>query len=210
MTYRSAILVPDAELGDRLKAFIESHTFRLGGSASRGLGKVEIRANDDKIVEAVDLRLEDFNRELEKQWKRWSSVFGQTKDNRLSERTYFTLDLQSDAILIDNWRRTTVISESLLKQFTGLQDPDLKLEVAYSSYDYCSGWNSAWGLMKDVELVTNKGAVYLFSVNKEREEEWIEALEELELKGVGDRTCEGFGQVRICDEFHLVFRPEAV
>ena len=210
VTYRSAILVPDAELGDRLKAFIESHTFRLGGSASRGLGKVEIRANDDKIVEAVDLRLEDFNRELEKQWKRWSSVFGQTKDNRLSERTYFTLDLQSDAILIDNWRRTTVISESLLKQFTGLQDPDLKLEVAYSSYDYCSGWNSAWGLMKDVELVTNKGAVYLFSVNKEREEEWIEALEELELKGVGDRTCEGFGQVRICDEFHLVFRPEAV
>ena len=64
--------------------------------------------------------------------------------------------------------------------------------------------------MKDVELVTNKGAVYLFSVSIDRFEEWTEALEDLEIRGVGDRTAEGFGQVQICNDFHLVLREEAV
>lgn len=94
----------------------------------------------------------------------------------------------------------------MLKQFTGVE-ADVKLEAAYSSYDYRSGWNSAWGLMKDVELVTNKGAVYLFSTTQP--ESWYEALAELELTGVGEKTCEGFGQLEVCDDFHLIFRENA-
>jgi CRISPR-associated protein Csx10 len=89
-----------------------------------------------------------------------------------------------------------------------VDDSSLKLHVAYTSYDYRSGWNAAWGLMKDVELVTNKGAVYLFSTTQV--EPWIQALEQLEMHGVGERTCEGFGQVQVCNEFHLVFREDAV
>jgi CRISPR-associated protein Csx10 len=138
-------------------------------------------------------------------------MWGELFDNLpLENRTYFTLDLQSDAILSENWRRTTVISLEMLQQFAGVNDPDLKLHVAYSSYDYVSGWNSAWGLMKDVELVTNKVGVYLFSTTKARESDWIEALEKLETEGVGDRTCEGFGQVQVCNEFHTVFREGAI
>ena len=128
---------------------------------------------------------------------------------RTTERTHlFTLDLQSDAILTEQWRRTTVISEVMLQQFAGIEDESLKLEAAYSSYDYRSGWNAAWGLMKDVELITNKGSVYLFSTTQL--DSWFEALEELELKGVGERTPEGFGQVQVCNDFHLVFRENAV
>ena len=87
-------------------------------------------------------------------------------------------------------------------------DPSLKLEAAYTSYDYLSGWNSAWGLMKDVELITNKGSVYLFSTSQA--EPWIERLGELEMSGLGDRTSEGFGQIQICNEFHNIFREKAV
>ena len=76
---------------------------------------------------------------------------------------YFTIDLQADAILTENWQHTTVISEAMLQEFTGVNDSSLKLHTVYSSYDYRSGWNAAWGLMKDVELVTNSGGVYLFS-----------------------------------------------
>ena len=64
-------------------------------------------------------------------------------------------------------------------------------------------------LMKDIELVTNRGGVYLFSVDKGREKLWIDKLKELELKGVGERTSEGFGQVQVCNEFHLILREEA-
>lgn len=99
------------------------------------------------------------------------------------------------------------------KEFAKLKSEEqndfLKLEVVYSSYNYRSGWNSAWGLMKDIELVTNRGGVYLFSTSQENEQLWIDKLKELEVKGVGDRTSEGYGQVQICNEFHNIFRENA-
>jgi CRISPR-associated protein Csx10 len=98
----------------------------------------------------------------------------------------------------------------MLHQFAGVKDKDesLHLEAAYSSYEYLSGWNAAWGLMKDVELITQKGSVYLFSTTQA--EPWIQRLGELEMRGLGDRTCEGFGQIQICSDFHLIFREDAV
>ena len=94
----------------------------------------------------------------------------------------------------------------MLKEFTTIENSSLNLEVAYSSYDYLSGWNAAWGLMKDIELITNKGAVYLFSIDTNQLDSWVKALIALEMSGVGDRTSEGFGQIRVCNEFHLVLR----
>lgn len=210
--YHSSILVDDDNLVNLLAEFIEKNAelFRLGGSASRGLGKVKIEVKPpEEPKPQVKTQIEQFNHKLRERWKDWR-VFNQSQPDLSEDRFYFTLDLQSDAILTDNWRRTTVISESMLETFTNIVDSGLKLEVAYSSYDYYSGWNSAWGLMKDVELVTNKGAVYLFSATKDRMNDWMKALEELEMNGVGDRTCEGFGQVEVCNDFHLVFREDAV
>jgi CRISPR-associated protein Csx10 len=212
VVYRSAILVNNEDLANSLINFINhnSEIFRLGGATSRGLGKVKIHAELDDGVPDVENRITQFNQQLKQRWSLWS-VFSNPDNNLIENRTYFTIDLQSDAILTENWRHTTVISEKMLKQFTGIKDDDsLELHTAYSTYNYRSGWNAAWGLMKDIELVTTRGAVYLFSVNKEKAEKWTDKLKELELKGVGNRTCEGFGQVQICNKFHSVFREEAV
>ncbi|MCG5057187.1 MAG: CRISPR-associated RAMP protein Csx10 [Limnoraphis sp. WC205] len=210
--YRGAILVPDKELAGKLLGFINSHSesIRLGGSTSRGLGKVKIQAELLEKLDSVKERIHQFNDKLKERWQLWGSLFSPASGKYSQEKTYFTLDLQSDAILTEKWRRTTVISEAMLKEFTTVYDSSLQLEVAYSSYDYYSGWNAAWGLMKDVELVTNKGGVYLFSISKTKTETWFPALKTLESKGVGERTNEGFGQVQICNEFHLVFRDNAV
>ncbi|MFN6519180.1 MAG: CRISPR-associated RAMP protein Csx10 [Nostoc sp. CreGUA01] len=219
VVYRSAIIVNNEQLAKSLTQFINdnSQLFRLGGATSRGLGKVEIKAEIEGAVTNVEARIEEFNQKLKERWQLWS-VFGEPENQLLEGQKYFTIDLQSDAIFTENWQRTTVISPKMLCEFIGLDDEFaklntetqndyLKLEVAYSSYSYRSGWNSAWGLMKDIELVTNRGAVYLFSTNQSKV---IEKLKELELQGVGDRTSEGFGQVQICNEFHGVFREEAV
>ena len=210
--YRGAILVEEEDLAESLRDFIQQRhqNFRLGGSTSRGLGKVEI--NTKKPVDAktdVSDRITEFNQKLKERWDKWG-VFGSPIKESPTNRTYFTLDLQSDAILTENWRRTTVISEKMLRQFAGIEDKadSLHLEAAYSSYDFLSGWNAGWGLMKDVELITNKGGVYLFSTT--RPDIWIDKLGDLEEKGVGDRTCEGFGQIQICNQFHLVFRENRV
>lgn len=220
VVYRSSILVKNAELAKSLENFINqnSHFFRLGGATSRGLGKVIIKAEIEDASADVEARITEFEKKLQQRWKLWS-VFGKPEKNLLENRTYFTLDLQADAILTENWRRTTVISPQMLCQAVELnddfsqlskeeQEDFLKLEVAYSSYNYRSGWNSAWGLMKDIELVTNRGAVYLFSTNKR--DLWMDKLKELEFKGIGDRTSEGFGSVQICNPFHLIMREEAV
>ncbi|MFB2772284.1 CRISPR-associated RAMP protein Csx10 [Pelatocladus sp. BLCC-F211] len=220
VVYRSYILVNNPELANVLTSFINlnSNIFRLGGATSRGLGKVVIKANIEESSAEIEARITEFNQQLEERWKLWS-VFGKPEKNLLENRTYFTLDLQADAIFIDNWRHTTVISPAMLCQFVDLDDEFshmnaeekdnfLKLEVTYSSYNYRSGWNTAWGLMKDIELVTNRGSVYLFSTNQPNL--WLEKLKYLELKGVGDRTCEGFGQIQVCNEFHLIMREEEV
>ncbi|WP_353930212.1 CRISPR-associated RAMP protein Csx10 [Okeanomitos corallinicola TIOX110] len=207
VSYISSIIVPD-NLSHLLWEFIDrnSFNFRLGGSTSRGLGKVEINAEIGEFTNNIQEKIELFNSKLCKRWKQWS-IFGNAI-KEFPQRTYFTLDLQADAILTENWRRTTVISPAMLQQFTGVDDSSLELHAAYSSYDYRSGWNAAWGLMKDIELVTDKGGVYLFSTS--HREKWYSALDKLELTGVGERTSEGFGQVQICNEFHLVMREEAV
>ncbi|PLZ91534.1 CRISPR-associated RAMP protein Csx10 [Fischerella muscicola CCMEE 5323] len=219
VVYRSSVLVQNPELAKSLSNFINqnSENFRLGGATSRGLGKVVIQAKIEEHSADIKARVTEFNKQLEERWELWS-VFGEPEKNLLENRTYFTLDLQADAILTDNWRHTTVISTEMLCQFVELEneflqldrdekDNFLKLEVAYSSYNYRSGWNAAWGLMKDIELVTNRGSVYLFSTNKP--DLWLEKLKDLELKGVGDRTSEGFGQIQISNEFHSVFREKA-
>jgi len=206
-TYNGAILVEDEQLASNLYNFINSHNFRLGGSASRGLGKVKILPNLSPVISSVAPRITQFNDALQRRWKLWK-IFGKPPQDLIQGRTYFSLNLQSDAIFTENWQRTTVISPIMLQQLANVDDSSLKLHVAYTSYDYRSGWNAAWGLMKDVELVTNKGAVYLFSTTQV--EPWIQALEQLEMHGVGERTCEGFGQVQVCNEFHLVFRENAV
>lgn len=230
VVYRSAILVNDTELAQSLENFINQNSgiqnsgiqnsgiFRFGGATSRGLGKVEITATVETVSEDISERINEFNEKVKQRWGRYREVFGEPQKNLLENRTYFTLDLQADAILAENWRRTTVISPQMLCQAVELddefskfskeeQEDFLKLEVAYSSYNYRSGWNAAWGLMKDIELVTNRGSVYLFSTKQQK---LIDKLKELELKGIGDRTCEGFGKVQICNPFHLVFRDELI
>jgi CRISPR-associated protein Csx10 len=220
VVYRSSIIVKDAELAKSLENFINQNyrLFRLGGATSRGLGKVTIKAEIEDASANVEARITELKNKLQERWKLWS-VFGTPEKNLLENRTYFTLNLQADAILAENWRRTTVISPQMLCQAVELdnefsqlskeeQENFLKLEVAYSSYNYRSGWNAAWGLMKDIELVTNRGAVYLFSTKQP--DFWMDKLKELELKGIGDRTSEGFGNVQICNPFHLIMREEAV
>ncbi|MBE7384518.1 MAG: CRISPR-associated RAMP protein Csx10 [Leptolyngbya sp. SIO1E4] len=208
--FSSTISLEDDNLANQLVIYLEQQPWRLGGSTSRGLGKVEIQAVVKAKDTSIEARIEGFNQALRDRWQIWGDVFGPPQSPLPEDRKwqFFTLDLQADAILMEQWRRTTVISPEMLCQMTGIADPQLQLHAVYSSYDYRSGWNAAWGLMKDVELLTNQGAVYLFSTPQL--EQWLPQLQQLEITGIGERTLEGFGQVQVCNEFHQVFREAAV
>ena len=221
--FKSSILVEDVsaqeggELADLLYSFLQQRCthLRLGGSASRGLGRVQIALNKPTEASAPYLRdrINNFNNRLKERWKLWS-LLGGLDASEIKERTFLSLTLQSDAILTECWRRTIVISPDMLAALISVDDAvseaDITLHAAHSSYGYRSGWNAAWGLPKDTELVTNKGSVMLLSLPTEKVDGCIAALEKLEQRGIGDRCEEGYGQVRVCDEFHLVMREESV
>ncbi|PZV22064.1 MAG: CRISPR-associated RAMP protein Csx10 [Leptolyngbya sp.] len=205
--FSGTIRLENAELAQVLAEYLTSSSLRLGGSTSRGLGKVKIQAEVSDYQSETERRVNAFNQVLRDRWQTWGNLFDSPQSPLPETCKFFTLNLQAEAILSEQWRRTTVISPAMLRQMAGVDDPDLALQATYSSYDYRSGWNAAWGLMKDVELVTTKGAVYLFSTPNL--EAWLPALAALERRGVGERTPEGFGQVQVCSEFHHVFREEA-
>lgn len=221
--YRSHIWVDDDQLAQSLQDYINRHrdTFRIGGGASRGLGRSTLSARMIQPRTAdLQQRLQSFNAKLQERWQLWSifrpddsSQTSQGQDDWPGNRTFFTLDLQSEAILSEHWQRTMVIHPSLLSGLHSMANADLQLLASYSSYGYRTGWNAAWGLMKETELITNGGSTFLFSVDIPKAWEnpdWIAAIETLETQGIGDRTAEGFGQIRICDEFHTIVRENAV
>jgi CRISPR-associated protein Csx10 len=208
--YRGSVFVQDTdELAAQLSDFLQQQCahLRIGGSASRGLGKIHLEVTEPTVDSAkpIEQRIEAFNQKLKERWHLWS-VLGGASSNPTENSSFFTLNLQSDAILTENWRRTTVVSPSMLAPLIGFSEENISLCTAYSSYGYRSGWNAAWGLPKDTELVTNMGSVYLFSIPKDKQNESYEALANLEQVGIGNRCSEGYGQVTVCDEFHQVMR----
>lgn len=213
--YRSSILVQDndssnSELAEQLYDFLQQQCalLRVGGSASRGLGKVHVQVSEPKAVvssNSIEKRIDAFNQKLTERWN-WWNVLGRTSSNPAKTRTFFTLNLQANAILTENWRRTTVVSPAMLAPLLGLNATDVILHTAHSNYSYRSGWNAAWGLPKDTELVTDMGSVYLFSILKENQSGCYEALANLEQVGIGNRCSEGYGQITVCDEFHQLMR----
>ena len=90
----------------------------------------------------------------------------------------------------------------MLKERCQVDDDSLLLVRAYSGYDLRGGWNVAWGLPKDVDVVVPMGSVFVFWTR--HPERWDEALLDVERWGIGERTAEGFGQVRVCDAFHVM------
>jgi CRISPR-associated protein Csx10 len=210
MVFASTIWVHEV-LEKALRNYLtaQANNIRLGGSVSRGLGKVRLKLPQRQPEQTITKRIEDFNQTLKTRWQRWQIFQTQPRES-IEHRCFFTIGLQSEAILTENWLRTMVISVRILQEATGLTSGALKLHAAYSSYGQRSGWNAAWGLPKDVELTTNSGSVFLFSIDETALDLWQPKLAELEIRGIGQATAEGFGQIRVCDEFHNILREAAV
>lgn len=199
------IYLRDPELAETLTRYLNAHAhlLRLGGGVSRGLGRVNVTARRLAAPRpSLAQRVEAFNQKLRQRWQQWQ-VFGDPWQPLPPERQYFSIGLQSGAILKERWQRTTVLTPQMLQEEANCEDGSLALELAFSSYAYVSGWNAAWGLFKDVELVTTQGSVFLLSTTQL--ERWIPILAEMEYWGIGERTAEGFGQIEVCSPFHHHF-----
>lgn len=182
--------------------------FRLGGSSSRGLGRVQVTIIDALVRPTVTERLECFNDMMA---ERWNLVSQWASRGNGSLHRYFAVTLQSDAVLsADGWQPDVRLGETIVWRACGEsgQPPaDLRLVRCYTTPVTRSGFQSAWGLPKMTDLAVQAGGVYLYQVDSM--DGWVQRLERLETQGIGNRRAEGFGRVRVCDPFHYEAVKEA-
>ena len=150
--------------------------------------------------DSLKQRIDNFNAALQEVWEAYSHL--PTVKMDAFEGTYFSVALQSDAILTseDGGQRSMILTAPMLQEITGCE-AEVTLIRSFASYDYVGGWNAAWGLPKETDLATRTGSVFVFHTSDITS--WIPALKTLENIGVGNRREEGFGQILICDPFHL-------
>jgi CRISPR-associated protein Csx10 len=123
----------------------------------------------------------------------------------IAERTIFTINLLSDAILLEQgWLPTQELSPAMLKEETRI---DATLLRSFTQTQTVGGWAVLWQRHKLPQLAVGMGSLYVFQANQPLTHTECEALARLQLRGIGERRREGYGQVRICDEFHLPDPP---
>lgn len=205
VTLKGSSRVP-SKLVRKVADTLQKRVRRLGGGTSRGLGRVCVKVlSKYEHLAPLDKRICDFNKSLGMLWEAYSHL--PTVEVGAFSGTYFSVNLQSDAILTseDGWQRSMVLTAPMLKEMANC-DTEVTLIRSFASYDYVSGWNAAWGLPKETDLVTRMGGVFVFHTTDI--DSWMPKLKTLEDIGVGYRREEGFGQILICHPFHLRTRDD--
>ena len=201
---QGSVRIPSS-LVDKVANTLQQKVKRLGGGSSRGLGKVSLKVKKPEVQDTLKQRIDEFNDALQKVWENYSQL--PSVEIGAFRGTYFTVNLQSEAILTakDGWQRTMVLTDQMLQEMASCET-EVTLIRSFASYDYVGGWNAAWRLPKETDLVTKIGSVFVFHTPDI--EAWISALQTLENNGIGNRREEGFGQITICDPFHLRSRKQ--
>lgn len=208
--FASQVIVPDDlpdVLRDQLREAMRGLD-RVGGGGSRGLGEVEVTVPDQTAIipdPAADVkaRVESFHRALEHRWGLFQRLTPRAQPDITPEQGHLlVLTLQSDAILRGpGWLPTLWPTDAL--RAMGIDWVPVR---SFASYDYRGGWNAAWGLPKETEPVAVMGSTYVYW--SQGEELDYHLLARLEEEGLGEGRSAGFGQVRICDGFHIIMQED--
>lgn len=176
----------------------------IGSGVARGFGHVEVKV-ESAPTDDLSERVKRFNDLIARRWKLWEHLPRKLESTaqvtqKPGNGTFLSVMLLSDAILrADDWNPTVRLEPEML----GGAGAHATLLRSYATADYRGGWNTAWRLPKDTEPVARMSSVYVYHTTYETSDEnWLNALRELEERGVGHRSVEGCGQVRVCDEFH--------
>ncbi len=193
---------------------------RIGGRTSRGFGRVKVTVNDSGAHDELRDRLERFNRK----YSEFEADLREIADDPPPPegRMLFTINLRSDAILRDGDGLPTLkFDEARLQEsLAGLLSAEerqmlaairFKLRAQFTLPQHVSGWQTAWQLPKEVLLAAQMGGLYVFAADtageQSKQDDLIRGLEAMESAGIGEFREDGYGQVAVCDPFHLEVEP---
>jgi CRISPR-associated protein Csx10 len=195
---------------------------RIGGRTSRGFGRVKITTARLNTASADSLRqrLESFNHQYKEFEK---NLIDMAHDPPPPEtRTLFTINLRADALLRTELGLPTLRLDAAAlvaacrplltsDERQALDEMDLAWITEYTQAIHLSGWQTAWRLPKEVLLASRLGGLYVFAAKTNGDSTaistLISTLSKLERAGIGEMREDGYGQVAICDPFHLEVIP---
>ena len=160
---------------------------------------------------------------FEERWKKFQEVFWQrfndpsklrmaVGDKGAFQNGYvFSVTFLTDTILIDQFLRPyRLLTAEEVARRLGIQPNQIQLLATFARPQIIRGWNTAHRLPKEQDFAIAAGSVFLFIIQKGAidENSLITQLREWEERGIGWRRSEGFGQILICDPWHLRSAPE--
>jgi len=211
--FRGWIAVGDSDMNLSQLGFDkigEEHSIILRvGRRSKSLGalKVWISAKSEQSPweqshKSVEKRFDNFQTAKDDVKKAKSFPFIE------EEFVIFSLTFLTDTILFDDFLRPCrSITAYQIAERLGLNKSSVCRSGVYTGTRLIAGWNAAHRLPKENDIAIVAGSVFLFAVRKkdleEKEINLLQRLIDMENKGIGWRRSEGFGQVLVCDPFHL-------
>lgn len=200
--FRGTAVLPDGDT-DALEALRQIR--HVGGRLSSGLGRVQIEAQQGQAEDAaaVQRRVIDLTSRFQQQARRYRDLRGEEWD--IPDETIFTLNLLSDAFLVEHgWLPTYHITPDMLKELTGIE---AELVRSFTGTLVQGGWNTLWQRPKPTVAGVSMGSLFVFQARRRLTPDDYTALAQLQTDGIGERRQEGYGHVRICDEFHTWRKP---
>lgn len=199
--FRGSLVCPPGSAVE-LKAALREIT-HLGGRQTTGLGAVQITPSEpdetaDPVAE-VKRRVQAMTTRFQQQVDLYGKLGGAPW--AIADETIFTINLLSDTILLAHgWVPTHELSAAMLAEVTGIK---ARLIRTFTTTSIVTGWNVSWQRSKSSDVAVTMGSVFVFQADQPLQTEDYATLARLQLDGIGERRAEGYGQVRICDEFHL-------
>lgn len=180
------------------------HILYLGGRQSSGLGKVQVHLTmaQSEAPAGIEQRVAALTRRFQAQAQRYAGLRGSHTPWPIVEQSIFTINLLADALLLkQGWLPTNVFDAAMLKEETGIEATLIR---TFTTPTLIGGWNVTWQQPKPTAVGTALGSLFVFQTDEPLTGAQYAALADLQARGIGERRQEGYGQIRICDEFHLV------
>ena len=179
----------DDEQFQMLNPLVDGPVF-AGAFRTRGRGEIELSIEEKSATPFPDIVAWDskFKRKIRE-------IVQDEIPAALSDGLYFSLTLESDAILVDQFLRP---SADITFPFD-----DIQFVLKITKSQVIRGWQSAWGLAKPDDIGLLMGSVFLFRYIGSDVGGLEEVLDSVATKGIGLRQEEGFGRISVCDPLHI-------
>lgn len=169
---------------------------RVGTARARGLGRAVVAiAQEGPFLPSLEQRLEAFQPRFR----------GALVD---PDHLYFALTLRAPLLVRDRdglpcGRPDAAVLAPYVENLpAGLEFVGQASAVEWEVWD---GWAMAWGLPKPLVTALAPGSVLVYRSPAKEREAVLAFLGEVEERGLGERTAEGWGEAVTCDPFHVTF-----